>query len=936
MPDNLFSFQMSLVEWACRKGRAAIFADCGLGKGQPENSLVLTPTGWRAIGNLVVGDKVIASDGKSANVTGIYHKPIQNTYRIHFSDGCSFVVDDDHLHICRTNNDKQRDKSWRIMSTAELRRCGNIRYGKNGKSRNYDIPIVGDVVFESSPLAIKPYLLGVLLGDGYLNGNVSMSSADDELLDRARAELPEGVWLKHKSRYDWRIMTGNTGNQKHPFRQALKDLGLLGLLSDQKFVPREYLFASISDRLDLLRGLMDTDGYIMQCGTCQFYSTSESLANAVVHLVRSLGGIPTRSSKQTSCNGKQGKPCHMVTFSLARHNPFYLGRKAMRWNPSPRDNGRWIDRIEFEAKQKTICISADSPDQSYVTENFIVTHNTPMQLTWAENVVRKTDGRVLILTPLAVAFQTVKEGEKFGIEVKHRREELQNGDRIVVTNYERLHYFNPNDFDGVVCDESSILKNFDGETRKAITDFMRKRPYRLLCTATAAPNDYVELGTSSEALGVMERKHMLAQFFTHDGGDTATWRLKGYARERLFWRWVCSWARACRKPSDLGFEDNGFKLPSLTVRDHIVTAAKPRDGYLFDLPAVGLAEQRSDLRRTIGERCDMAAQLVNATEGPSLCWCNLNEEGVRLNKLIPNSVEVAGHHSDEFKEDAIRWFSGEMCNCVLTTKHPHVRLQPCTHGKDGCKCERQKKTKSTCEITTALIAANTNEQESNKTNTTRGDATGILPTRRFAKNARRNPESETLQQSVTEGCALITESECLSTMRCAKSRAGDVLFAGEQQATSGIGGLPSITATEPEKYEDCFVQTAIKGSGSLPTMQKDCCEHPNTSKRTLISKPTIFGLGVNLQHCAHETFFPSHSYEQYYQCVRRCWRFGQKNPVTVDMVTTDGQQNVLRNMERKAEAASEMFAQLVALMRDELQIKKTTGYTKREEIPSWL
>ena len=173
-------------------------------------------------------------------------------------------------------------------------------------------------------------------------------------------------------------------------------------------------------------------------------------------------------------------------------------------------------------------------------------------------------------------------------------------------------------------------------------------------------------------------------------------------------------------------------------------------------------------------------------------------------------------------------------------------------------------------------------------------------------------------------------------MRCAKSRAGDVLFAGEQQATSGIGGLPSITATEPEKYEDCFVQTAIKGSGSLPTIQKDCCEHPNTSKRTLISKPTIFGFGVNLQHCAHQTYFPSHSYEQYYQSVRRCWRFGQKQSVMVDMITTDGQENVLSNLQRKADAAAVMFDNLVAMMRNELKFNKRNQYTNTEEIPTWL
>jgi hypothetical protein len=392
---------------------------------------------------------------------------------------------------------------------------------------------------------------------------------------------------------------------------------------------------------------------------------------------------------------------------------------------------------------------------------------TPMQLTWAENVARKTDGRVLILTPLAVAFQTVNEGAKFGIEVTHRRDGLHDGDRIVVTNYERLHHFKPDDFAGVVCDESSILKNFDGKTRKAITDFMRKRPYRLLCTATAAPNDYVELGTSAEALGVMERKHMLAQFFTHDGGDTSTWRIKGHAREHLFWRWVCSWARACRKPSDLGFNDGAFALPAMSVRDHIVSALKPLDGYLFDLPAIGLDEQRNDLRRTIDERCGMAADLCNAHDDPSVCWTNLNAEADAITKATRGAVNVQGADSDDAKEEAFAAFA-------------------------------------------------------------------------------------------------------------------------------------------------------------------------NGQIRVIVSKPSIAGFGLNWQHCAHMTFFPSHSYEQYYQCVRRCWRFGQRRAVTVDMVTTYGQQNVLRNMERKADAASRMFEQLVALMREELHITKTTGYTKNEEVPSWL
>ena len=398
---------------------------------------------------------------------------------------------------------------------------------------------------------------------------------------------------------------------------------------------------------------------------------------------------------------------------------------------------------------------------------------TFIQLTWAENVARKTGGRVLILTPLAVAFQTVREGEKIGVEVTHRREGLHAGDRILVTNYERLHHFNAADFAGVVCDESSILKNFDGETRKAVTDFMRKRPYRLLCTATAAPNDYIELGTSSEALGEMGAMDMMGRFFKRDkdfckignaGGQG--WVMRRHA-ERDFWRWVCSWARAVRKPSDMGFDDTGFALPPLSVRQHVVTAAKPRGGYLFDIPAVGLAEQRSDLRNTIAERCDMAAALVNAHDRPAVVWCNLNDEGNRLAKAIRGAVEVAGADSEEHKEETFAAF---------------IR--------------------------------------------------------------------------------------------------GDV--------------------------------------------------------RVLVTKASIGGFGLNLQHCAHETFFPSHSYEQYYQAVRRCWRFGQRNPVTVDMVTTDGQENVLRNLERKAEQASKMFDMLVAMMGREMKIEKRNEYTKKEDVPSWL
>jgi hypothetical protein len=399
---------------------------------------------------------------------------------------------------------------------------------------------------------------------------------------------------------------------------------------------------------------------------------------------------------------------------------------------------------------------------------------TAMQLTWAENVTRKTNGRVLILTPLAVAFQTVNEGEKFGVSTVHRRNGVESGDKIIVTNYERLHHFDKNDFVGVVCDESSILKNFDGEIRKSITDFMRKIPYRLLCTATAAPNDYIELGTSSEALGDFGAQDMINKFFKKTQATTSArqehmsgfYTLRPHAKVD-FWRWVCSWARAIRKPSDIGFSDDGYKLPPLNTRQHVVKAAEPRDGYLFDLPAVGLAEQRNDLRRTISPRCEMVAEIVNNKKDASLVWCNLNGEGDMLEGLINGAVQVSGNDTEEHKE---RSFEG-------------------------------------------------------------------------------------------------------------------------------------------------FVRGDIK---------------------VLITKPTIGGFGLNFQHCSHQTYFPSHSYEQYYQSVRRCWRFGQKNHVTVDIITTDGQENVLQNLQRKTEQAEKMFEQLVAMMWRELKIEKTNTYTKKEKVPSWL
>ncbi len=398
---------------------------------------------------------------------------------------------------------------------------------------------------------------------------------------------------------------------------------------------------------------------------------------------------------------------------------------------------------------------------------------TPMQLVWAQNVVEKTNKPVLILAPLAVGFQTVREAEKFWIEAKQSRDG-KVASMITIANYQQLHKFNWQDFGGVAADESSILKNFDGKIKGQVTDFMRKLPYRLLCTATAAPNDYIELGTSSEALGELGFMDMVNRFFkksekTYTKADEyahGLYRFRGHG-ERDFWRWVCSWARAVRKPSDVGFPDDGYVLPELRMVEHIVKARTKNPEFLFDMPAVGLQEQRQERRRTINERCELAAEMIIGTEKPAVAWCHLNEEGHMLEKMIPGAAEVEGNDDDEFKEEMFIAFA-----------------------------------------------------------------------------------------------------------------AGQI--------------------------------------------------------RVLVSKPVIAGFGLNWQHCAHQTFFPSHSFEQLYQAVRRSLRFGQKNPVRVDIISSEGERGVLSNMNRKAAQAESMFGNLVALINNEMKIEKMNLNNTKQEIPSWM
>jgi hypothetical protein len=303
---------------------------------------------------------------------------------------------------------------------------------------------------------------------------------------------------------------------------------------------------------------------------------------------------------------------------------------------------------------------------------------TMMQLEWA----RQIPGRVLILAPLAVAQQTAREGAKFGINVEYRRDGKAES-HITVTNYEMLAHFNAADFAGIVLDESSILKDYTSKTRNQVIETFRNTPYRLACTATPAPNDYMELGNHAEFCGAMSRVEMLSMFFVHDGGETQQWRLKGHAESR-FWEWMASWAVMIRRPSDLGYDDDSaFTLPPITV-DQITVESPPSDGMLISMEAQTLQERLSARRSSVAERAAMAAKIVN--DGPHgaqwIVWCNLNAEAETACSLIPGAVNVTGSDDAADKEDAMMAFTDGKIR-VLVTK-PSI----CGHGMNWQNCAR--------------------------------------------------------------------------------------------------------------------------------------------------------------------------------------------------------------------------------------------------------
>lgn len=288
---------------------------------------------------------------------------------------------------------------------------------------------------------------------------------------------------------------------------------------------------------------------------------------------------------------------------------------------------------------------------------------TIMQLTWAEQVSQRTNKPVLILAPLAVSSQTIEEGAKYGIYLEKLNTDADVfGQGVYITNYEQLHKVK-DQFVGIVLDESSILKGMDGRRRKEITEFASNIPYRLSCTATPSPNDFMELGTQAEFLGIMSQVEMLAMFFVNDMSDTGKWRLKGHG-EAKFFEWMATWSVVIRSPSDLGFDGSSHDLPELIYHSHVIET-DPQDA-LFVEPAMGLQERNKARKDSVNDRVKKAAEIANSIEGECLVWCNLNDESEKLSESIDHAMEVKGSDKPDYKSKTLLDFAHGDVKCLVS------------------------------------------------------------------------------------------------------------------------------------------------------------------------------------------------------------------------------------------------------------------------------
>ena len=557
-----------------------------------------------------------------------------------------------------------------------------------------------------------------------------------------------------------------------------------------------------------------------------------------------------------------------------------------------------------------------------------------MELVWADQVVKHTGRPVLHLAPLAVTDQMASEAVKFGIAAQQVRTQADCllGNNIV--NFQKLDHFDLSRFGGVILDESSILKSTDGHYRTRLIAECQRIPFRLAATATPAPNDFMELGNHAEFLGVMSYTDMLATFFTHDGGETQKWRLKGHA-ENEFWRWMASWSVMLRTPSDLGYSNEGYDLPPLHLKRHAVGVdlhAAHNAGTLFPMVAETMQERLAARRATVEARINMAVDLVISSFPVKIEECHGN----------PNTKQIAASKNS------------------LTPSMPPSASRP----SEG----HPKKIASTCENTMRQIRTSGKGLPRKKSAETICVEKDTLPTPRLPNSTENQPDQKGNPRPETPILEKSSELVLTSTTGFSPTKAACAPSAMLQKIIKGEGS-PSIIAMTQGQSEDCYATTATGGSASLRTIPTDWIKQSsiygsrevkhwviwchlnkeqdalksalgdlaisiqgsNTDEEkirlhdewiagkapVLICKPSMFAHGLNWQHC-HQCIFVglNDSWEQYYQAIRRFWRFGQVNPVTAHLIAAETEGNVVANLRRKEADADRMMAAMIKHTQD--------------------
>lgn len=578
-----------------------------------------------------------------------------------------------------------------------------------------------------------------------------------------------------------------------------------------------------------------------------------------------------------------------------------------------------------------------------------------IELEWARVVREHTNKPVLMLAPLAVGPQHVREAERFGIDdvrVVRNQDDVKPG--INVANYERLHLFDPSAFGGIVLDESSIIKNYTGKTTRALMAFADSMPFRLCATATPAPNDHMELGQHSQFLGAMDSSEMLARWFIADQSEMGRYRLKRHGI-KPFWSWVASWARCLTKPSDLGYSDDGFQLPTLNTIRHSVDVdicAHAGDEMFRRVDASATAIHK-EKRITASARAARVAEVVNQEiDEPWVIWCDTDYEAAALMAVLPDAVEVKGSDSSDFKEAVASWFCGIEVECTCGSQSTQRTVGKNTKSRqkseidERLSLDHQRKTETTCGPTTSKTkTSGQDEPQSNRSPTTNSGEKHTEAANQQEKKQRirrDNGSSTTLRNDLRNG---LDDTELLltSTETCLRSSQEGAQFAEDKVQPEDCESIIAIQREGSGAYSATHAISALESSAIRQTLSKrHCaiCGLLNKKHRILVTKPKIFGFGLNFQHCARTAFIGlSFSYEQFYQATRRFWRYGQQRTVDCHVVMAETEDMIWRNIQRKAADHETMKLEMAEAMKREVlskSVKNTYQATKSARIPKWI